>query len=124
MGVAAGDHAAIVWPLLVGMSRAKYYLMTSEFVSGREAERIGLVSLCVPDEELLERAMAVAVKLATGPRHAIRYTKRALNQWLLQAGPIFDHSLALEMLGFFHEDMAEGVAALREKRAGQYPSSE
>jgi enoyl-CoA hydratase len=44
--------------------------------------------------------MAVAVKLATGPRHAIRYTKRALNQWLLQAGPIFDHSLALEMLGF------------------------
>jgi len=124
MGVAAGDHAAIVWPLLVGMARAKYYLMTAEFIDGKEAERIGLVSLCVPDEELLERAQAVAVKLATGPRHALRYTKRALNQWLLQAGPIFDHSLALEMLGFFHEDMAEGVAALREKRAARYPSSE
>ena len=67
--------------------------------------------------------MEVAVKLATGPRHALRYTKRALNQWLLQAGPIFDHSLALEMLGFFHEDMAAGVAALREKRAPRYPSS-
>ena len=124
LGVAAGDHAAIVWPLLVGMAKAKYYLLTAEFIDGKEAERIGLVSLCVPDDELPARAQAVAVKLATGPRHAIRYTKRALNQWLLQAGPIFDHSLALEMLGFFHEDMAEGVAALREKRAARYPSSE
>ena len=124
MGVAAGDHAAIVWPLLVGMAKAKYYLLTAEFVDGKEAERIGLVSLCVPDDELLARAQAIAVKLATGPRHAIRYTKRALNQWHLQAGPIFDHSLALEMLGFFNEDMAEGVAALREKRAARYPSSE
>jgi enoyl-CoA hydratase len=124
MGVAAGDHAAIIWPLLVGMAKAKYYLMTSEFVSGREAERIGLVSLCVPDDELLDKAAEVAQQLATGPRHAIRYTKRALNQWLLQAGPIFDHSLALEMLGFFHEDMMAGVAALREKRPPVYPSSE
>jgi enoyl-CoA hydratase len=124
MGVAAGDHAAIVWPLLVGMAKAKYYLLTAEFVDGKEAERIGLVSLCVPDEQLHDRAMAVAVKLASGPRHAIRYTKRALNQWLLHAGPIFDHSLALEMLGFYHEDMVEGVAALREKRAARFPSSE
>ena len=124
MGVAAGDHAAIVWPLLVGMARAKYYLLTSEFIGGREAERIGLVSLCVPDDELQARAMAVATQLATGPRHAIRYTKRALNQWLLQAGPIFDHSLALEMLGFFHEDMAAGVAALRQRRPAQYPSAD
>lgn len=124
MGVAAGDHAAIVWPLLVGMARAKYYLMMAEFVSGEEAERIGLVSLCVPDDELHDRAMTVATKLATGPRHALRYTKRALNQWLLQAGPIFDHSLALEMLGFYHEDMMAGVEALRQKRAAKYPSSE
>jgi len=115
MGVAAGDHAAIIWPLLCGMAKSKYYLMTSDFVSGREAERIGLVSLCVPDEELLDKAAAVAANLATGPRHAIQFTKRALNQWLFQAGPIFDHSLALEMLGFFSEDMMAGVQALREK---------
>ena len=68
--------------------------------------------------------MEVATRLAAGPRHAIRYTKRALNQWLLQAGPIFDHSLALEMLGFFHKDMAAGVEGLREKRAARYPSSQ
>ncbi len=123
MGVAAGDHAAIIWPLLCGMAKAKYYLMTSEFVDGREAERIGLVSLCVPDGELLDKAMEVATGLATGPRHAIKYTKRALNQWMLQAGPIFDHSLALEMLGFFSEDLMAGVEGLREKRPGRFPSN-
>lgn len=124
MGVAAGDHAAIVWPLLCGMAKAKYYLLTSDFVTGREAERIGLVSLAVPDDEVLDRAMAVATQLATGPRYAIKFTKRALNQWLLQAGPIFDHSLALEMLGFFYEDILAGVNALRDKKAAQYPSNE
>ena len=123
MGVAAGDHAAIIWPLLCGMAKSKYYLMTSDFVSGKEAERMGLVSLCVPDDEVLAKADAVATDLATGPRHAIRFTKRALNQWLLQASPIFDHSLALEMLGFFSEDMMAGVEGLRQRKRPSYPSS-
>ncbi|GAB4151427.1 MAG: enoyl-CoA hydratase/isomerase family protein [Candidatus Promineifilaceae bacterium] len=124
MGVAAGDHAAIIWPLLCGMAKAKYYLMTSDFVSGEAAEQMGLVSLCVDDEALLDKAMAVALNLATGPRQAIKYTKRALNQWLWQAAPIFDHSLALEMLGFFSEDMVEGVASLRQKRPPRFPTNE
>ena len=123
MGVAAGDHAAIIWPLLVGMAKSKYYLMTSDFVSGREAERMGLVSLCVPDDQLPEKAMAVATDVANGPRTAIKYTKRALNQWLLQAGPIFDYSLALEMLGFFDEDMMAGVEGLRERKRPSFPSN-
>jgi len=123
MGVAAGDHAAIIWPLLCGMAKAKYYLMTSDFIDGRDAERMGLVSLCVPDAELHDKAMEVATGLATGPRQAIKYTKRALNQWILQAGPIFDHSLALEMLSFFSEDLMAGVEGLREKRPGRFPSS-
>jgi enoyl-CoA hydratase len=120
MGVAAGDHAAILWPLLIGMAKAKYYLLTSDFIGGREAERIGLVSLCVPDDELLDKAAEVAAGLARGPRQALRYTKRALNQWLLQAGPIFDHSLALEMLGFFSEDVLAGVEGLRHKRPPRF----
>ncbi len=124
MGVAAGDHAAIVWPLLCGMAKAKYYLLTGQFIDGREAERIGLVSLCVPDNQLADRAMEVATALATGPRHAIKFTKRALNQWLWQAGPVFDHSLALEMLGFFSEDMLAGVQALRNKQTPRFPSSQ
>lgn len=123
MGVAAGDHAAIIWPLLVGMAKAKYYLMTSDFVSGKEAEGMGLVSLCVPDGEVTQKAWEVAVNLATGPRHAIRFTKRALNQWLLNAGPIFDHSLALEMLNFFGTDMMAGVNGLRRRERPDYPSS-
>jgi len=124
MGVAAGDHAAIIWPLLCGMAKSKYYLMTSDFVSGRDAERMNLVSLCVPDEQLLDKAMEVATNLATGPRQAIKFTKRALNQWLLNAGPIFDHSLALEMVGFFSDDMMAGVEGLRQKQKAQFPSNQ
>src|SRR5260370_23563540 len=66
LGVVAGDHAAILWPLLCGMAKAKYYLLTSEFIDGREAERIGLVSLCVPAADVLPRAFEVADTLATG----------------------------------------------------------
>lgn len=123
MGVAAGDHAAVVWPLLCGMAKAKYYLMTGEMITGPEAERMGLVSLCVPGDQLLGKAMEVATRIATGPRHATKFTKRALNQWLLQAGPIFDHSLALEMMGFFSKDLLAGVAGLRNKRPGNFPSN-
>ena len=124
MGWAAGDHAAIIWPLLCGMAKAKYYLMTSDFINGREAERIGLVSLCVPDDQLADKAMEVAMTMATGSRDAIKFTKRVLNQWLLQAGPIFDHSLVLEMMGFFSPDLLAGLEGLRNKRPAIFPSRE
>src|SRR5574338_1506309 len=52
LGVAAGDHAAIVWPLLCGLAKSKYHLLLCEPVSGEEAERIGLVSLCVDDDKV------------------------------------------------------------------------
>jgi len=122
LGVVAGDHAAILWPLLCGMAKAKYYLLTSEFIDGREAERIGLVSLCVPAEQVLPRALDVADRLARGAQQAIRWTKRSLNNWLRQAGPIFDQSIALEMLTFMGEDVREGLAAIREKRPPAFPS--
>jgi enoyl-CoA hydratase len=121
LGVAAGDHAAIVWPLLCGMAKAKYHLLLCETVTGEEAERIGLVSLCVPDEELQKRALDVAVRLAEGAPSAIRWTKYALNNWLRAAGPIFDASLALEFLGFAGKELPEGVAALRQKRPPNFP---
>ncbi len=123
LGVAPGDHAAIIWPLLCGMAKAKYYLMTGDFVTGREAERMGLVSRCVPDDEVHDVAMETAIKLAKGPRHAIKFTKRVLNQWLFQAAPIFDHSLALEMLGFFSDDLPAGVEGLRKKKRPDFPST-
>ncbi|MDM9558339.1 enoyl-CoA hydratase/isomerase family protein [Bordetella petrii] len=116
LGVAAGDHAAIVWPLLCGMAKAKYYLLLCEAVSGAEAERIGLVSLCVDEAELTAKAFEVAGKLANGSQTAIRWTKYALNNWLRLAGPSFDTSLALEFMGFAGPDVREGVQSLRERR--------
>jgi enoyl-CoA hydratase len=121
LGVAAGDHAVIIWPLLCGMAKAKYYLMTADFIDGKEAERIGLVSLCVPADQLMDKAMEVARKLARGPQQAVRFTKRSLNNWLRVAGPAFDASLAMEMMGFFSADLKEGVAALQEKRQPSFP---
>jgi enoyl-CoA hydratase len=121
LGVAAGDHAAIIWPLLCGMAKAKYHLLLCEPVSGEEAERIGLVSLAVADEELQDRALEIAVRLADGAQSAIRWTKYALNNWLRMAGPTFDTSLALEFLGFSGPELPEGVAALREKRPPNFP---
>jgi enoyl-CoA hydratase len=123
LGVAAGDHAAIIWPLLCGMAKARYYLLTSDFLDGREAERIGLVSLCVPAARLMDTAWDVATRLARGSQPSIRWTKRALNNWLRQAGPIFDQSLALEMLSFMNPDVLEGVRAIRERREPQFPSA-
>jgi enoyl-CoA hydratase len=121
LGVAAGDHAAIVWPLLCGMAKAKYHLLLCEPVSGEEAERIGLVSLAVPDAELQIRALDIATRLAEGAPNAIRWTKYALNNWLRAAGPTFDASLGMEFLGFSGPELPEGVAALREKRAPKFP---
>ena len=125
LGVAAGDHAAIIWPLLCGMAKAKRYLLTSDFLDAREAERIGLISMVVPSDQLLPTAMETARKLADGPQAAIRFTKRALNQWLRLGGlASFDYSLALETLNFFQKDVKEGLQALKERRAPVFPSAQ
>jgi enoyl-CoA hydratase len=126
IGVAAGDHAAICWPLLCGMAKSKYYLLTCETLLGEEAERIGLVSLCVDDDQVQERALEVARTLAGGAQSAIRWTKHTLNHWYRAMGPVFDASLALEFYGFGGPDVAEGLASHREKRPPVFsgPTSE
>jgi enoyl-CoA hydratase len=120
LGVTAGDHAALVWPLLCGMAKAKYYLLTCEAVSGAEAERIGLVSLCVEDDRLLDVARQTARSLAVGSAAALAGTKRSLNHWLRAAWPAFEHSLALEIQGFASADAREGLAALKDKRPARF----
>jgi enoyl-CoA hydratase len=126
LGVAAGDHAAICWPLLCGMAKAKYYLLTCETLSGEEAERIGLVSLCVEDDQVRAKALEVAVSLAAGAQSALRWTKHTLNHWYRVMAPAFDASLAYEFFGFGGPDAAEGLASHREKRAPNFsgPTSE
>jgi len=123
LGVAAGDHAAICWPLLCGMAKAKYYLLTCDTLTGEEAERIGLVSLCVDDDQVQDRALEVATQLAGMSQSALQWTKHTLNHWYRQAGPIFDASLALEFIGFGGADAAEGLASHQEKRPPSFPSA-
>ncbi|MFI4934242.1 MAG: enoyl-CoA hydratase/isomerase family protein [Caulobacterales bacterium] len=121
LGVAAGDHAAIVWPLLCGMAKAKYYLLLCETLTGAEAERIGLISALASEAELDARAEEIAGRLADGAPSAIRWTKYALNNWLRSAGPTFDASLALEFLGFTGPEAREGLASHKEKRSPNFP---
>ena len=123
LGVAAGDHAALLWPLLCGMAKAKYYLLTADFLEGPEAERIGLVTKCVPDDRVVAEALEVAQRLARGSATAVQWTKRVMNQWLRQASPVFGESVALEMLGFLGPDAREGLAAVRERRDPRFPSA-
>ncbi len=127
LGVAAGDHAAICWPMLCGMAKAKYYLLTCRDLSGEEAERIGLVSVCVDDsdgpEPVLAEALTIAEELAAGAQQAIRWTKRTLNHAYRMFEPAFDASVAYEFLGFEGPDVAEGLASHQEKRAPDFSGS-
>ncbi|NEX61096.1 enoyl-CoA hydratase/isomerase family protein [Noviherbaspirillum galbum] len=123
LGVAAGDHAVAIWPLLCGMAKAKYYLLLCGAVSGEEAERIGLVSVAVDADNLQEEALQIARRLAQGSRSAIAGTKRSLNHWLRAAWPAFEASLAAEINDFAQADAREGVAAIKEKRAPRFGGS-
>ena len=120
LGVAAGDHAALIWPLLCSMAKAKYYLLLCETVSGEEAERIGLVSLAVDAEQLQEQALQIAQRLAAGSQSALAHTKRSLNHWLRAGWPAFEASLNAEIMGFAEADAREGLAAIKEKRVPQF----
>jgi enoyl-CoA hydratase len=126
LGVTAGDHAAICWPLLCGMAKAKYYLLTCETLTGEEAERIGLVSLCVDDADVQAKALDVAGQLADGAQSAIRWTKHTLNHWYRAQSAIFDASLAYEFYGFGGPDAREGLSSHVDKRTPHFqgPTSE
>lgn len=124
VGVVAGDHSSLIWPLLVGMAKAKYYQLTSARMTGTEAERIGLVSLVEPREKVLERALSIADDLAMGSQRAIQWTKRSLNTgWLTNNVPQQELSAALETLNFAGADYLEARQAFREKRPTRFPSA-
>jgi enoyl-CoA hydratase len=120
VGVAAGDHAVMTWPLLIGMEKAKYYLLTNDPLTGEEAERIGLVSKAVDREDVLPTALDTARKILSMSPSATRWTKRSLNHWYRAMGPAFEASLALEFYGFGGPDASEGIAALQERRSPEF----
>ncbi|MBI2865083.1 MAG: enoyl-CoA hydratase/isomerase family protein [Chloroflexi bacterium] len=117
VGLVAGDGGAVIWPLLVGVNRAKEYLMTGDMLSAREAERIGLVNRVLPDVEVLPAAKELAQRLASGPTLAIRWSKASINKVLReQVNLVLDTSLAVESLSMLTDDHAEAARAFGEKR--------
>jgi enoyl-CoA hydratase len=120
--IAAGDGGVLAWPLAVGLVKAKWYLMTGDWISAEEAERIGLVTEVVADGASLDRANGIARRFAAGPAQAISYTKIALNQWLRAGVPTaFDLSAALEVLSMVSDDAGEALRSLRETGRGAMP---
>lgn len=121
MGLVPGDGGAAIWPLLIGLHRAKELLMGGDLVTGTAAAEMGLVNYSVPASELLERAVGHARKLAAGPAVAIRWTKMTLNQHLRNSINLtLDAGLAVEMLSVDTEDAKEAGQAFAEKREPKF----
>lgn len=116
-GIVAGDGGPVLWPLLVGVNKAKEYLMTGDLLTAADAEHVGLVNHVVPADQLQEAAMAMARRLADGAQIAIRFNKRLVNKELEdRVNRIYDLALALEGLTFETADHQEAVQAFLEKR--------
>jgi enoyl-CoA hydratase len=81
----AGDGAAVTWPSLTGLLRAKRYLLTGDRIPAAEAVAMGLANEAVPGERLLTESIAFAQRLAALPPQAVQDTKAVLNQQLRQA---------------------------------------
>ncbi|MHB1419544.1 MAG: enoyl-CoA hydratase/isomerase family protein [Bacillota bacterium] len=121
VGLVAGDGGAVIWPLLIGICKAKEFLITGDSISATEAERIGLINRVVPAESLDKTVYDLAQRLAEGPSRAINLTKVAINKNLkFFTNLILDDSLAFEGETFKTQDLLEGVNAIKERRKPSY----
>jgi enoyl-CoA hydratase len=116
IGVPAGDGGSLIWPMLIGIARAKQYLFTAEPIYAKEAERIGLIARAVPPDQLLSTATEWATKMAKLPTLSVRWTKSAVNQWYrMGAVHVFQYSWALQMLAMEKPDFKERMEAMKAK---------
>ena len=115
IGVAPGDHAMLVWPLLCGLAKAKYLLMANETVTGEQAAAMNLVSLAVDDDMLESKALEIAVRMSNTAPTALRMTKYLMNSFLRRNQDIFDLSAAFEMVNFGSEENVEAIRAYMSK---------
>lgn len=121
VGLVAGDGGAVLWPLLVGPSRAKEFLLRGNLIDGVEAERIGLVNHVRPQAEVLPAALEIAEEIAALPPLAVRWTKLSVNRWLKDVyHQVFDVSIAYEQVSINTEDHREAAAAFVERRTPRY----
>ena len=121
IGLVAGDGGVLIWPLLVGLNKAKELLMLGDLVEGEDLERLGVVNHLVPDDELEARSMELAQRLAAMPPYAVKATKLTANVLLRdQLSNVLDLGLAFEHYSAKTADHREAVRAWTEKREGSY----
>ena len=122
IGLVAGDGGCVVWPAAVGLLRAKRYLLTGDRLTAEDAWAMGLVTDLVDGPgDALPAARALAARIAALPPLAVQGTKRALNRVVEQrAGEVLDLSFALEGDSMASDDLAEAIAAFKERREPKY----
>jgi enoyl-CoA hydratase len=119
VGLVAGDGGAVTWPLMIGMLRAKEYILLGDRITAEEALRLGLANRVTPKDDVVSTAVELAHRLAAQPRQALRDTKRAMNAYLKQAANmIMPFALAAESESFGTEEVARAAEQLlsRSKR--------
>src|SRR5258708_3567847 len=121
VGLVAGDGGTVIWPLLVGINKAKEFLIRGTLLSGKEAERIGLVNHVVPRSQVQAKAREIALELANGPTWAIRWTKLSINQIVKErVNMLLEASMALEQVTFDTADHKEATTSFKEKRKPKF----
>lgn len=121
LGVVAGDGGTVAWPLMMGIHKAKEYLLTGDLLLAADAARMGWINYALPGDEVMPKAREIALRLANGPQWAIRWTKTTVNKIARERLNLtMDTALALEWLAFVTEDHGEAVAAWNERRPGVF----
>ena len=121
VGLVSGDGGAWFLPRVVGLSRAYEMTLTGEIIDAAKAERWGLVSKVVDDDNLMDEAMAVARKIAAFPPHSIRLNKRLLRESQgVSLAVALEMASAMQALVQSTEDQHEAVAAMLEKRKPKF----
>lgn len=124
LGLVAGDGGAVIWPQLIGLARAKEFLLTGDPVAAPRAAEIGLINRCLPPDELDVAVDALCAKLLAGAQQAIRWTKRLTNIELRRVTElVLPVGLDYEIQSVRTADHLEGIAALREKRKPRFGGS-
>ena len=121
LALVAGDGGAVIWPQLIGLARAKEYLLTGDLIPAPRAAEIGLINYALPTSELDAAVDAFCDKLLGGAQKAIRWTKRLTNIELRRvAESIMPIGLDYEVQSVRTADHLEGIAALKEKRKPRF----